>query len=173
MALPPIKPTTKGKIPLHGLRDIENTHLNKQEIAISPPIKVDKNGFFFKINSDGLNELLDIKNYTITQANLEALPDDIVRKTDFEYQQGETIYMRMENDAPLQFLDSFDYQNTRRILPFMLIVSTIIYDEDKINFTKTPIYMLSNSLTKNNAYPMRRFYCVRNDYYINFFKGVS
>lgn len=167
MALPPRKGIGH---PLDGMHDIKSTNLNKTLILLSPKILLEQDKFFFKVTRQSLGELNNIAGYTKHWVNLEVLPDDIMRKTDIEYQQGETIYIRMEDDPPAQFFDSPEDADKIRALPFFVFKKDF---DLNLTFPELPTYVLTNALTKNSAYPMRRFYCVRNDYYYNSLLGIT
>lgn len=155
---------------LNGLSDIMETHLGKATVYVAPRLGYLYGTHFIKFPWKIPRRLEDFKKCVV---NVEALPDDIVSKTNFFSQQGETIYLRFLEGFP-QFVEENKEKESPYFLAYGLpfcIFEKDLSDEDKkpnrdINYKGLPIYVLTNALTKSRPFDMNRYYAVRNDYYI-------
>lgn len=157
------------KSSIQGLVDIQETHLNKTKVWVKGVSYIDLNGPFVYFKPPTPKQLSSFKS---CYANVEALPDNFVPKTSALTDQGETIYMRFLN--PIDgLLGDRDKNAGKFIIPaFALIDKFIVYIGDEIDYEHTPVYVLTDALTKGAAYDMNRYYAVRNDFFVrNWFKG--
>lgn len=152
---------------IDGLKDIENTHLNKTVVFLHPAVELKYQSPFYLTLSDSMKDIDLLSSFTKHEVNITTLPDDFAEKPGYFTQQGETIYIRFTESVD-QFFDDSNIQSNFRRPPFFIMADNIVIDKKgRINYEETPQYVMSNSLTKIAPYPMNRYYAIRNGRYVS------